>query len=691
MTTSTVTNKVIDTANFKHLAIAEDMVDTIQFSIPKTYDSKDLSAGTVYSLWVIPGGDGDMTELASEISGDNILASWPLSGAVVSRKGMVEFQLVILVGTTIVYKTKVAQFFVDRKLDPDDLDFTADVLTAHLQSVIAERELAETAADEAEAVLADADFQTVAADLVLGASSTIKIVSTDIADVSTVAEKIADVSIVADGIGDIDRVEDIAADVTAVATIAADVSAVAAIDDAVSAVNANSTNIDAVAANATNINAVAAIDSNVTTVAGIDTEVTALAGKTTEIDALYAEIDAIGAKATVASVDNLAGTGRTTETVKGNADAIALRELLSNKKTTLADNSDTFYPTQKAVKTVTDDHESRIVVLENWTRVKTWFDVQEVVRAGRAEAYFPVGLQFTADWNSVPSILDVIGINHDKPTNPIYTRSLTIQANKILRAGRFSAPEAMYNAVTELSAGTYIFTTNDLQYTFTSTQAVPAGGVIYIKTRSEYVPLALTIYGANRTSIIEDNISVTATTGTDNLSPINDHIRMRYGNNNYSISALRQWLNSESATFTWQPLGLYDMPSSYETAGFINLLDADLQAVIGAVDKQVAKATSDGGGQSLFSDKVFLLSRKEMFDDDEGTVTGESQYAFWAGKANADRIKTNLSGSVGSWWLRSPHVSETTSARLVYTSGALTFNLTLANVSYGLAPACVII
>ena len=115
----------------------------------------------------------------------------------------------------------------------------------------------------------------------------------------------------------------------------------------------------------------------------------------------------------------------------------------------------------------------------------------------------------------------------------------------------------------------------------------------------------LTIYGANRTSIIEDNIAVTTTTGTDNLTPINDHVRMRYGSNLYEISAIRQWLNSEDATFVWQPLGLYDMPSSYETAGFINLLDADLQAVIGAVDKQVARATYDGGGQDTFSDKVF--------------------------------------------------------------------------------------
>lgn len=317
--------------------------------------------------------------------------------------------------------------------------------------------------------------------------------------------------------------------------------------------------------------------------------------------------------------------------------------------------------------------------------VKSWADVQRVVRMGIASKIFTIGDQLMANWNGTPRVWNVIGIDHDTPNDSRFTHSLTIQANNILRSGRISAPEAMYNAVTALPAGTYIFTTNGVQYTFASTQAVPAGGVIYIKTRSDYVPLTLTIYGADRTTIVEDDIAVTTTSGNDNLSPINDHVRMRYGNNNYPISAIRQWLNSESATFAWQPLGLYDMPSSYETAGFINLLDADLQAVIGAVDKQVALATYDGGGQELFSDKVFLLSRKEIFGDNEGVVTGESVYDFWSGASNADRIK----GSPSYWWLRSPNVSHTYYTHMVYSSGAVDY--TYAINSNGLSPACVII
>lgn len=316
--------------------------------------------------------------------------------------------------------------------------------------------------------------------------------------------------------------------------------------------------------------------------------------------------------------------------------------------------------------------------------VKSWADVQRVVRMGIASKIFTIGDQLMANWNGTPRIWDIIGIDHDIPTDTRFTHSLTIQAHEILRTGRISGPEAMYNAVTELPSGTYIFTTNGVQYTFTSTQAVPAGGVIYIKTRNEYAPLTLTIYGADRTTVVEDDIVVATTTGTDNLTPINDHVRMRYGSNLYEISAIRQWLNSEDASFVWQPLGLYDMPSSYATAGFINLLDADLQAVIGAVDKQVARATYDGGGQSLFSDKVFLLSRVEMGLGTEGETTGELVYPFWDGSSNADRIK----GSPSYWWLRSPHVGLTEHTRYVSSSGAL-FDYN-AYYAYGLSPACVI-
>ncbi len=48
-------------------------------------------------------------------------------------------------------------------------------------------------------------------------------------------------------------------------------------------------------------------------------------------------------------IDALKGSGWEGQTVKGNADAIAEKENLVNKKSTLAENSEVYYPTQKAV------------------------------------------------------------------------------------------------------------------------------------------------------------------------------------------------------------------------------------------------------------------------------------------------------------------------------------------------------
>lgn len=431
----------------------------------------------------------------------------------------------------------------------------------------------------------------------------------------------------------------------------------------------------------------AALDELVVNLGSSDSAISALGGR---LDTLESDdttegsvLKSIKDNAEDATYDNT-DSGLTASTIKTAIDEV------EGRVDTAESEIDELQTAETAIKGTgwTDenlvDHEVRLQILEFMPHVSTWADVQSLVRAGYASAYFHVGTQFNALWNGVERTLEVIGIDHDTPTDTAYTHSLTLQFKDILSAGRISGPEAMYNAVTELPAGTYIFTTNALQYTFTSAQAVPAGGVIYIKTRDGYAPLTLTIYGANRTSIIEDDIVVTPTTGTDNLTPINNHVRMRYGSNLYEISAIRQWLNSEDSAFTWQPLGLYDMPSSYTTEGFIYLLDEELQAVIGAVDKQVARSNYDGGGQDTFSDKVFLLSRKEIFGNDEGVVTGEVVYPFWDGSSNADRIK----GSPSNWWLRSPRMSSTHSTRVVGTAGG--FNDLSAFSSYGLAPACVI-
>lgn len=334
--------------------------------------------------------------------------------------------------------------------------------------------------------------------------------------------------------------------------------------------------------------------------------------------------------------------------------------------------------------------------------VSNWEDVQRLVRMGLADKMFKVGDQFVSSYDTGQVVWDVIGINHDIPTDKKYKNSLTLQAHDCLMNCQFDAPEAFYYAETELAAGTHIFTLNAVQYTFTTTQAIPQGGQAYISSwqTEGYVPTKITTYAVDRTTAIETGLDVTSTTGTDTLTPINNHARCRYGSNNYAESAIKQFLNSDVASFVWTPKTNFDrkpVDAPYTGGGFLKLLDADLVAVLGAVDKQVARNTiTDGGGQDLFSDKAFLLSTKEVYGNNEGLITGEDVYPYYSALASAatnnviaGRIKY-LSGTARSWWLRSPDVTSSNAPRFVSTTGNVISSVS-AYYANGLAPACCIV
>lgn len=339
--------------------------------------------------------------------------------------------------------------------------------------------------------------------------------------------------------------------------------------------------------------------------------------------------------------------------------------------------------------------------------VSNWEDVQRIVRMGLADKMFKAGDQFVANYNSSPVVWNVIGVNHDTPTDKKYKNSLTLQAHDCIMNCQFDAPEALYYAEAELAAGEHVFTLNSLKYKFTTTLAIPAGGQVVVSAWQgttgvdEYVPTKVTTYGADRKTAIESNLVVTAASSADTLTPINHHQRCRYGSNNYIASAIKQWLNSSLATFVWTPKTNFDRPpvdAPFTSGGFLKLLDADLVSVLGAVDKQVAKNTvTDGGGQDLFSDKVFLPSTVEVFGTTEGVTTGEKPYPYYSSLAGAatnaelaGRIKY-LSGSARSWWLRSPLVTHSSTPRNVHTTGYVNHYYYVANHAYGLAPACCII
>lgn len=317
-------------------------------------------------------------------------------------------------------------------------------------------------------------------------------------------------------------------------------------------------------------------------------------------------------------------------------------------------------------------------------------------------------------------VWDVLGIDCDTPADSQFTHSITLGLHDCLAGLQFDAREALFYCPDGLAAGTYNFkvtqhswVSSDVNKTFqfTLTQAVPAGGQIVLQV-SYNVTIAgstlKTYASASATTEIE-TATITEGTGGTSLGDVNNAIngntnslqRGLLGNNRYSVSAMRQYLNSSAAAGSvWTPKHNFDRAPSWatSTAGFLNGMDEDFLSVIGEVTKVTALNTvSDGGGSETTTEKFFLLSRSEVYGGNEVTGGEGAAYPYYAnysdlaapGTGNdTNRIKYR-NGSAQYWWLRSPYAGSAYNVRIVGTSGNVSNNT--ADNTGGVAPACCII
>lgn len=190
-----------------------------------------------------------------------------------------------------------------------------------------------------------------------------------------------------------------------------------------------------------------------------------------------------------------------------------------------------------------------------------------------------------------------------------------------------------------------------------------------------------------------------------------DSNRKSYGNNRYSVSNLRQWLNSNaSAWYAAQHsadappsnANVYSNYNEYDAeAGFLTNFSANLRNALIATSLTTAKNTVvDGGGSEVVSDKVFLLSNTEVGLANENNIVEGKLLAMFSD--NTSRIAyptaeavtkseykdaTNLvTSKPWYYWLRSPFASYSHNARLVSASGTLS-NSGAYYGYYGVRPA----
>ena len=348
-----------------------------------------------------------------------------------------------------------------------------------------------------------------------------------------------------------------------------------------------------------------------------------------------------------------------------------------------------------------------------------WKDIQRIVRRGLAPKLFSVGDQFRCQRGNTALVWDIIGIDHDIPSDRTRTHSLTLQLHDCFSLMPYETKEAFYCAESGLEAGTYNFTVgrhnwltseNGKTYQFTLTGSVPAGGQLVLSAGyvDSFEGTGLTVYengssaGAIETAVLTEGASGTSLGTLDRASSGNFNYFQSaiLGSNNYAQSSLRQYINSAApAGGVWTPQNRFDRPPSWAAAydGFLCGMDENFLSVVGDVDKITV---SDGGVSTTSSERFFLLSRSEVYGGDENGINEGQPYPYYsensglsaAGTAeDANRIKYR-GGAVQHWWLRSPRTDTgdyTCYMRYVQNKGNI-HNCT-SSVSTGVAPACCII
>lgn len=381
--------------------------------------------------------------------------------------------------------------------------------------------------------------------------------------------------------------------------------------------------------------------------------------------------------------------------------------------------------------------------------MKSWKDVQSVVRLGLADRILYVDDQLVTDKNEEKLTFDILDFNKHTPKNKTLKNSLALGLHNIYTYGTipFSAPQLMYYTENGLPAGNYKFTLDhavygggtqyDGTYMFTLTQAIPAdggfrhtnpiGGWKNSYAQSDVIGNYITTYGARpQRTEVEKNVAVKVWDGTTVCTDLgtftarsrtyyveNDEInggkrnfteRQAYGSNRWRDSVYRQWLNSDAeavpSTDTttvsnwWKPATVFDrVPGGAKLAGFLNGIDPEFVAVLGEIEVKTALCDCDmvdGVTYDTTHDKVWLQSMTEIFGSNNNGIAEGSQLAYWVDATNADRIK--YEGSTARyWWLRSPYPTDVHVVRFVNPSGVFYYGDYGAYRAYGVVPACCII
>lgn len=339
--------------------------------------------------------------------------------------------------------------------------------------------------------------------------------------------------------------------------------------------------------------------------------------------------------------------------------------------------------------------------------------MKDVIIGGAGPKIFPVGTTFfTVKGNySYPWAF----MHHGNlPDGRPYADIRVIRAVNLLQ---FDSAEAFYYCESQLAAGTYHFNIETTwskatagNYQFTLQSPVPAGGRLAgldaLADGNGPVGKTVKVYDTaasltpSQTAVVSagdgGTLLCTLRPGGDaNDLNVNSIRRAGCGSNNYAQSAIHQYLNSNKAAGTyWTSTNRFDNPPSWQGSepGFMSKLPDDFLEIVSPVDIQTVTNTvfeTDGYTKSSsysLRAMFWLPSRYQIFGSTEGADLSETQWDYYKGATDVDRIMYDNNGTARPQWLRSPSPGNAHYPRLVSNTGALGY--TTATSSVAVAPAC---
>lgn len=351
--------------------------------------------------------------------------------------------------------------------------------------------------------------------------------------------------------------------------------------------------------------------------------------------------------------------------------------------------------------------------------IDSWKAVQNIVRLGLAPQVFAIGDLFRVSKGSETLTFEVAGFDSETLVDKTKKHSMQLHLLNVYKQMQCDNTEALYYAKDGLAAGIYHFTLlpdydttygGGSTFQFQLTKPVPAGGILMFpwgwNTQASTVKISSYTKVTDTDAIETVPVSLGAG-GTDlgtadgKTENMNHTHRIRYGSNNWSESAIRQWLNSDGAAGTfWVPKTVFDRPPTWNSsmAGWMNGMDADFLEVIAPVRLTTARNNvNEGGGSDVTIDKFYFPARPNLYMGKENNIDegpAWQRYSAYSDKdaantgADSARVK-RLNGNPQWYWIRTPNTGNANYVRYVYSDGSLDTN-NASNGSGGVAPACTI-